>query len=174
MIAALALLLGLIAGLAAGGKVRNLMGLRLRYEAVLLTAFVVQGIARGRIAGTDATPWGMPVWVVASVALCVLLAANLKLSGALVAASGVLLNLLVVLANGGMPVAASNVDAGGAVAQSASFYHSANGGTLAIWVGDAMEFALGGAQFLLSPGDTLLAVGVASLMVGAMLDRERT
>lgn len=174
MIAAMALLLGVIAGLAAGGKVRNLMEFRLRYEIVLLVAFVAQGVARGRIAGTHATSWGMLVWIAASVSLCVLLVANLKHAGALVAAAGVLLNLLVVLANGGMPVTAGEGGVGGAIAQSAGFYRLANDGTLALWAGDAMELAIGGAQFLVSPGDVLLAVGVAIVTAGVMLADHET
>lgn len=169
MIALLALLLGIAAGLAAGGRVRSLMDLRLRYEVALLLLFVAQGVVRGRIEGAEATSWGMPVWIVASVTLCMLLAANIEHAGTVIAATGVTLNLLVVLANGGMPVASGQGNAGAAIAGSEGFYHLANDGTLVSWIGDAMPFALGRALFLVSPGDVLLLVGVASLVAGGML-----
>lgn len=169
MLAIAALLLGLAGGLAAGGRFQGLMDLKLRFEIALLAAFVVQGVARGRISGTLATSWGLWVWVVASVFLCVLLAANLRHAGVLVAAAGVLLNLLIVLANGGMPVVDSGGQALDAVTRSAGFYHLANGGTLMPYLGDAMEFSAAGAQFMLSPGDVLLLAGVASLIGRAML-----
>jgi hypothetical protein len=168
MFPGITLVLGMAEGVAAGGTFRGLMRLELRFEVALLVAFVVQGAARGRIAGTSATSWGMLMWVIASVLLFALLLANLKQTGAIVAAAGVLFNLLVVLANGGMPITASG-DAGAAVTQSAGFYHLANGGTLVPWAGDAMEYVFGDMQFMLSPGDVVLAVGVASVIAGAML-----
>jgi hypothetical protein len=73
MIAALSLALGVVAGYLAGGKIRGLAGIHLKYEVPLLIGFGVQGLARGRLIGVQPTSWGVGVWVVVSLVLVVLL-----------------------------------------------------------------------------------------------------
>jgi hypothetical protein len=169
VIAVAAIVLGVVGGLLSGGSLLGAARIRLRYEWVLLAAFVVQGVARGRFVGTAASPLGLVVWAGVSILLVVLLGANGSSSGALVAACGALLNLDVVLLNRGMPVvtgAAPRVL--GAIARSGGFYQLASSWGLATWAGDALPLHALGQSELFSVGGVLLSVGVAVLIAGAM------
>ena len=169
MIAAVAIVLGLAAGLLSGGTLRDAGRIYLKCEWVLLVVFVVQGVARGRLAGTTASSLGLAVWVASSILLVVLLAANWSSPGALVAAIGVVSNLDVVLLNWGMPVATGATPRVlEVIARSAGFYRLAGPGTLAVWAGDTLPFRALGQSELFSVGDVLLSVGVAVLIAGAM------
>jgi hypothetical protein len=172
MVAAIALAAGIVAGLAAGGSVMEISRLRLRGEITLLVAFIVQAVARGRLVGTVASSWGTAVWIGASVLLVGLLAVNARHPGAVLAAGGTLLNVVVVLANGAMPVVlAEGLSVRSAVVASASggFYRLAQPGMLAVWAGDVLPLNLLGETYFLSIGDVLLGVGVAVLVASTML-----
>ena len=174
MIAIFALACGLVAGLAAGGCFKAIAQLRLRGEVAILVAFVVQGVARGRILGTTATTWGMAVWLGASVLLIGLLALNARRPGAIVAGVGTLINCVVVLANGAMPVlptAGARIDSSLVSITSGGFYSVARAGMLGVWAGDVLPLRALGHTYLMSVGDVLLAVGVAVLIAGATLAR---
>jgi hypothetical protein len=87
----------------------------------------------------------------------------------------VVLNLVVVVANMGMPVASNLQVAGHAIGQSGGFYQLAGAETIGGWAGDALPLVAFGQRYLLSPGDMLLMVGVAALIASAMLgDSEAT
>jgi len=174
MIAVISLGLGVAAGSLAGGRIRHLAAIRLKHELVLVTAFIVQGFARGRLIGVSASSWGMRVWILLSVLLVVVLISNAKLPGVRVMAAGVTLNLAVVVANMGMPVAASLESAGQAIRQSFGFYQLAGTATIGAWAGDSILLGVAGQQFLVSSGDILLMVGVASLVASAMLGEQGT
>ena len=171
MIAVAALGLGVFAGAAAGGSFRGLTSVRLRFEAVLLAAFVFQGMARGRLVATSPTRWGMIAWVIASIAMILLLSLNLRRPGIPIAAAGILLNLLVVLANSGMPVSVGHLASAshGISVRSAGFYVVANASTLGAAVSDTIPLTMLGQTYLLSVGDILLAVGVAVTIASSML-----
>lgn len=170
--ALLAVVCGLGLGLAAGGDVRALSELRLRGEMALVAAFLVQAVARGRVAGAAATIWGPPVWVAASLALVGLMALNAHRPGMLLGAAGVVLNLDVVLANSFMPVVppigAQSAAAAAAVA-SRGFYRVASPGALGLWSADVLLLRLFGQSYLLSVGDLLLGVGVVVLLASSLL-----
>lgn len=138
---------------------------------LLLSMFVVQGVARGRFAGTTASALGLGVWCVSSVALVACLVVNRKVPGTIVAAAGILLNLDVVLLNGGMPLlvpAGPDLAARGVLSTSAGFYHLAGAATLWLWAADAVDLNLVGQRLLISAGDILLAVGVVVIIVASM------
>ena len=99
--------LGLIAGLLTGGSFQNLLARRLRWPLVVVAAFLVREL---EIHTPLATSWLAPVTFVLS--LLVLVAWTMwhrdELPGIWIVTAGMLMNLTVVLANGGrMPVAAS-------------------------------------------------------------------
>lgn len=172
MIAVLALLIGVCAGLAAGGSIQGISRLRLRGEFAILATFVIQGIARGRVAGATATTVAMDVWVAASLVLVGLLLMNFEYPGVLLTAVGTLLNLIVVLANGSMPVLPSSdlhVQQARLSAASGGFYGLVHPGTLAVWGGDVLRLAFFDQRYFLSVGDLLLAVGVAVIVADAMM-----
>lgn len=172
MIALAAIALGLALGAASGGSVGRLEAVRLRFEVPVLLLFVVQGVARGRITGTSATSFGLLVWVASCVGLLILLVPDWRRAGVWAVAVGMGLNLFVVLINGGMPVALPNHvvvgSAAASVAQSMGFYQLAGPGTVLAAAGDVVALSFGSYRLLLSPGDILLAVGVAVLIVDAM------
>ena len=170
MIAVGAIGIGLLLGWLAGGDFKAIGKLRLRYEIPVIAAFVVQGIARGRLWGTNASSMGLAVWVGASIALLIFLAANARLPGMLLAGTGVALNLAVVLANQGMPVVVAKQSAAyRTVDAAAGFYLVANRGTIGSWAADAISLGLLRQHFYLSLGDILLAAGVAILVAGVMV-----
>ncbi len=85
---------------------------------------------------------------------------------------GLALNLLVVLSNGGMPVLLTDPialsNAGAQISRSLGFYQLAGPGTVLASLGDVVPLGLGAYRVLLSPGDVLLVVGVAALIVSSM------
>ena len=175
MPALVAVLAGIVMGHLSGGSIRNLASLHLRGEALIVAAFALQAIARGRFVAVAGYPsMAVGAWVVASVALTITLLANTRIPGALVCALGVMLNLLVVLANGAMPVghvpgAVEVSSLGQGVA--ASFYRFTDASTLAAFAGDVLPLRLLSMAMLLSIGDVLLMAGVCTAVVASMLSR---
>ena len=174
MVALIAIVVGLVTGWLAGGKLRGIRNIRLRHEVSVVVVFLVQAVARGRLLGTTASTAGMLIWAAVSVALAVLLLMNRQSAGALIAAVGIVLNLDVVLLNVGMPVSTTlTAGVASATAHSGGFYFVAHGGTIAPWLGDALLCGVFGQTALLSVGDVLLAIGVATLVSAAMLEGAR-
>jgi len=174
MVAGLAILWGLALAVASGGRLRRLEHVEVAGWPLVLGAFVIQGIARGRLIGFSASAWGLLVWAVASLALVVVLVAwTLRRStdvvrrGCSLIAIGTGVNLLVVLANGGMPVASPIAGPIGGIEASGGFYAYANMWTSLPWLGDAMQLPIASRLALVSPGDILLAVGLVIVLCEA-------
>lgn len=175
MIALAAIVLGLAIGVACGGSIRGLNAVSLRFEWPVLLLFAVQALARGRVAGTRASSLGIVVWVLSCVVLLVFLAPDWLRIGVWVAGMGIALNVFVVLLNGGMPVVLASQTVANetavSVARGAGFYQLAGPGTLMGVLGDVLSLTIGGYHILVSPGDVLLALGVAVFIVVPMVDR---
>jgi hypothetical protein len=169
--ALVAIVVGILLGLASGGGMARIGELRLKFEWAILVAFLAQAFARGRVIAVGASSFGTAVWVISSIALIAGLLVNGRTPGCVVAGVGVLLNLDVVLLNGAMPVVSAGIQgpALAAAAQSAGFYRVSSLGTLVVYAGDSMPFWLFGQRYLVSPGDVLLCVGVVVMLAGAML-----
>jgi hypothetical protein len=173
MLAAVAVGLGVVLGFASGGKLAGLEKTSLKFQWVMIVLFLLQAVARGRLLGPFyETPFAVWTWVVTSAALLVVLALSWKQAGVAIAGVGILLNLDIVLGNGGMPVdvgweAAS--DAGGIVSV---FYHAANSGSLISVLGDVLRLQIAGSTYMLSAGDVLTGVGVLVFIVSRMLATE--
>jgi len=169
MLAILAVSLGFICGVAAGGSPRTLGTARLRGETAVLALFALQALFRGPLIG-HLGELGVALWAGCSIGLLMVLRINLRAYGVAVAALGIGLNLLVVLLNGGMPV----VPAGpsdlravtAAVAGSGGFYVLADQRTMLTVLGDVLP-AGGG---MASIGDLLLVLGVAIFMIRVMVE----
>jgi hypothetical protein len=179
MLAIGAIGLGLALGLAVGGSFRGLYSFRLRFEWLALSLFVIQGIARGRFFGlVQPSAEGLTIWTVSSVLLAVALLANWRLPGLLVMTVGLILNLIVVTANRGMPISPESARGVNVAALASSldstlgFYHMVGPGSLAQWLGDAMPGWLLGHWVFASAGDVLLAVGVIATIICSMLGDE--
>jgi len=177
MVVSSALAIGLLLGLVCGGSVRNLGGVRLRFEWVVIPLFVVQALARGRLAGASASSLGVSIWLVGTLVLLAFLAPDWRQPGVWVSGVGMALNMLVVLANGGMPVVPPGQvpasQAAASLAQSAGFYHLAGPGTILVTLGDVLPLGMGATTTLLSAGDVLLTLGVAIYILRSMTGSSR-
>lgn len=169
---------GLAVGLACGGSIRALGTLRLRGDVLILPCFVVQALLRGRGLGfSGVASLALLAWASASLVLAACLIANRRTPGCFLGALGLLLNVAVVLANGGMPVSArpgsewTTVLVEGA---QRSFYVAAHPSTLLPFVGDVVPFGAGGAWLMLSVGDILLLIGVCTVAICAMQSSHET
>lgn len=180
MILAVALVLGVVAGLAAGGRLEALFHARIRGDGVLLALLILQ----------LALPLVRPFGVLARVAFVVWLASfpvmaatalfNRKQPGMLIICAGLLLNGAVIAANGAMPVSIEAVLAAGGTAAGAAplpgdYAHVLmNSATRLPWLADVLpSFGPRGVAALLSPGDVTLLAGVAAYVAGAMTRRSK-
>ncbi len=160
-----AVFLGVVTGWVSGGRVRGIANIRVTHPLVVGILFVAQAIARSRYFESGVGTWGLPIWALISTVFAISVARSgnrgLQLVGV-----GVLLNLLVVLANGGMPVDASAATLG---ALDSDFYHAASSATHLLWLGDVLRLPLLGGDLLLSAGDVLLLLGVEVAIIEAVL-----
>jgi hypothetical protein len=161
MLLLVALVIGLVAGIAAGGKLGNMANLSFRWPWLVVVALVVRELTvlspLGRIEGVQY------LYVAALTALVAWTAWHAsRLRGAWIVALGAALNLIVVIVNGArMPVApalAGHLVDLGHIGQ----YVLMGGGTNLSWLGDwiGVPGPLGGAY---SPGDVVIALGIATV-----------
>jgi hypothetical protein len=169
MLLLVALLLGLIAGIATGGSLGNLANVSIRWPWLVVAALVVREAAvLSPFSGIDGVQY---VYVVALAALVAWTAWHAtRLRGAWIVAVGAAMNLAVVIANGGrMPVAtalAGRLVDRGHIGQYAVMGPGTNLGWLGDWIG--VPGPLGGAY---SPGDAVIAIGIAAIIFFATRQR---
>jgi hypothetical protein len=170
---------GVLLGYGCGGSLSRLGCLRLRFEWLILPLFVIQAAARGRLLGlVGASQISILAWTLASSALVVAMLLNYETPGMLLGAAGVLMNLDVVLMNAAMPVVlgakvgtAEGVSALDPARDTGGFYRLASQGDLLVWLGDSVPVTLGRTVLLVSPGDVVLMVAVAVVIVHGMTRR---
>ena len=159
MLLLVALVIGLLAGLATGGKLGNVAYLNIRWPWLVIAALVVREVAiLSPLNGVDGIQY---VYVVSLAALVGWTAWHAsRLRGAWIVAIGASSNLVVVIANGArMPVAAGlagRLATRGHIGQYVVMGSGTNLGWLGDWIG--VPGPLGGAY---SPGDMVIAVGIA-------------
>jgi MFS family permease len=176
---ALGVLVGLVFGLAAGGRIENLVAVRLRWLPVLLFAVVLRFGVDAAL-GADLVPdWlRLPAVVVAFVLLTATLLANSALPGMVAAALGTAANGIAMAVNGGwMPVwqpslAAAGLDPNAIHSNShvmlgapvdASFF--AHAGPLA----DLIAIPIPYLRLVVSIGDVFLGAGLAFFIFAAIV-----
>lgn len=165
------LLVGLLLGWLAGGTLDRLGGVVLRRRRLVAAALVVQ--LTGSLVGGPAFPLALAASAVLAVAF---LAANRGLRGTGLVALGLLANALVVLANGAMPVSrAASARAGvqDPVAGLDLRHEPADRTTRLPVLGDVVPVPLPLRPEVVSPGDVLVAAGLAQLVVAGMLARRQ-
>lgn len=173
MVPLLALAVGLTIGFASGGSLGGLLTTRWQWSGLTLSLFVAQAAARGRLPGMLGwTHLVQGVWVACSIALIVLLITEWQSPGMAVAACGVLLNVMVVVMNGRMPVGLPPTGQPFAfdslVGAQRAFYQQAGSETLASALGDVVPIGVFGSWTMLSAGDIMLGVGVCVWITAAM------
>jgi len=176
---ALGVFLGLALGFLAGGKLDNLLNVRLRWLPVLLAAAILR-FGLDAALGAGDIPDALRLWLVLVIyfLLVVVLVANRSQPGLTAAALGTAANGIAIVANGGwMPVWRPSVVAAGL---NPDAFHS-NFHRLLEGPVDASFFAHGGPlvdiipipipviQSVASIGDLLLAAGLAAFIFGGLV-----
>jgi hypothetical protein len=163
-------LAGVAAGRLRGGRLANLTNLVPRWIPLLVAAVLAVTAAR-----TPAVPVGIARMLVTGGYLLavVALTVNVRLPWLWLALAGAALNTAVVAANGGrMPVSAEVLRAAsGSVVLGGTtgpFYVLAGPHTKLAALGDILPLTAGGVGVILSPGDVLLAIGVAAVLQAGM------
>lgn len=143
--------LGAIAGIATRGNWRNLRAVHVHWLPLAMLALGV------RVVGVlIALP--LPAYVGAIVLVALIAARNVHIPGALLIALGSLLNAVVIVANGGMPVDASAAAIAGASPLLNDPLHTTLGPETRLpWLVDIVPFAI--FRNVYSAGDFLIAAG---------------
>ncbi|HEV2438622.1 MAG TPA: DUF5317 family protein [bacterium] len=165
------MLAGLAVGRLRGGRLVNLTHLAPRWMPLLVLA--VAAVTAARIAVVPAALAGTLVTAGYLLALVGLIA-NLRLPWLWLALAGVALNAVVIAANAGrMPVSprvirevSRSLVIGGTTGP---LYVLAGPRTALAPLGDALPVVAGGVGVILSPGDVLLALGIAATLQAGML-----
>jgi hypothetical protein len=163
---------GLAIGLLRGGRIENLADATFRAWPLLVLGVVVQGLAAYTAAGAVAL-------ILASYVILVLFAAaNLGHAGMGVVLVGILLNVAVIGANGGMPVREDAIVAAGIVRRDqvrsldfGSKRHLEGRDDRLTILGDVVPVPLAGE--VLSFGDLAMSVGVAAVLANLLVHRRR-
>lgn len=171
VVVVLSLVVGLVVGLLRGGRLDALARVRVVRPWLVLAA--VCALLLGLV-GSGAHVVG----AVASV-LCVaaFLAANRRLPGLALVAAGLFLNTVVVVANGAMPVSRSAAARAGVSTDtllSDPRYVTADAGTRLEPLGDVVPVPLPLVPAVVSPGDVLVASGLALFAAVAPVRARRT
>lgn len=159
----------LVTGWARGGRLRNLGHVTLRSSWLVLVGFgaqVLLGLLTDR-AGPEGVA-GLPLLVVSQAALLAFLWRNRLQPGLPLVFLGFLLNAVVILANGAMPVspAALEAVAGRPVALVPGKHDLLRPGDPLPWLADVLPLPL--LRMVVSVGDVVLAAGVGVLVVHLM------
>lgn len=168
------LLVALAAGYWLGGRVDRLANLPFRSLRLLISAAVVQ-LVGFLVANVLSLAWPVAL-AVSAVFIAVFLARNYQLLGVPLIAAGLLLNALVVVVNGAMPVSLHAAARAGVEADQLDLddhprKEAATGDTLLPWLGRVVSVALPIHREVATPGDLLLAAGLGLLVVSGMRRR---
>ena len=158
---------GVLLGWLSGGNLDRLGGLAMRRRRLVVAALLAQ--LTGTVVGGPVFAVGL---VLSAVLVAAFLAGNRGLPGAGLIALGLLANALVVGVNGAMPVSLAASARAGTAAPAAGFdqrHEPADGTTRLGWLGDVVPVPLPLRPEVVSPGDVLVAAGLAQLVVVGML-----
>ncbi|HET7676927.1 MAG TPA: DUF5317 family protein [Candidatus Limnocylindrales bacterium] len=92
----------LVLGLLTGGRLERLATVHLRWAPLALAGLVVQALLFSPLVATRVGAAGIPLYVASTLAVGVALLVNARQRGLAVLALGALLNLIVILVNGGL------------------------------------------------------------------------
>ncbi len=171
-----ALLIGLLAGFVAGGRLSGLAAIQLRWSWVMLAGLLVQVVLFSEPVSARIGALGPPVYVASTAAVIGAVLANRAVTGMLIVAAGAVSNLIAIVANGGyMPADPAALTALGA-AHPAAYSNSTivpdpvfapltDIFVLPPWVPFANVFSI---------GDVLIGIGVVVVIVSAMRAWDRT
>jgi hypothetical protein len=111
-----AVIIGLLVGLAVGGRPAGLAELRFRWPWIFMTGLAVQLVLFSDAVTERIGESGMPIYVASTLVVLVAVLGNWRIPGMLVVALGALSNLVAIVANGGyMPASTDAMAALGKV-----------------------------------------------------------
>jgi hypothetical protein len=164
--------LAVCVGFIAGGSLRPFEHLRVRWWGLALAGLAVQGVS---LAGDIRYPAGWALLVGSYGLLVVFAWVNRRLPALWLAMAGLILNILVIAANGGMPVSASALETAGAraeglISEDAGKHHLMGPDDTLTPLADVIGIPppIGA---VISIGDVLLYAGIATLVIAVMLGR---
>lgn len=169
-IAVILLVVGLIAGLARGGKLDNLAKLEFRYPLLVFLGLTIQ-VASEVFAGFVPPGWrddgrGLAILLSSYILLIAFVVINRHLPGMLFVGIGLALNLLVITLNGGMPVSIRSAEEvgidPGVYLERAIKHRPLGPGTLLPFLADVIPLPF--IRNVVSVGDVVLGVGVFLLV----------
>ena len=167
----------LVVGLVAGGSLRSFERLHVHWWALVFVGLALQLVAVPRYGTVPAWAIGAGLLISSYVLLLMFLTVNRWIPGAAVMAVGLLMNLAVVAANGGMPVSARAVENAGGTASTLATdagakHHLMSDRDLLAPLGDIIPIPRP-AGVVLSIGDVLLYAGMAWFVFQVMRGRSR-
>ncbi len=173
----LILALAVLVGLAAKGSLRNFERVRVHWWALAFGGVALQALPAPAIGSLDPRVVGTVVLVLSYLLLLTFIAVNRWVPAAGVMAVGLLLNLAVVAANGGMPVSTSAIrTAGGSTLALATTpdakHHVLTRDDVLTPLADVIPIPRP-AGVVLSIGDELLYIGMAWFVIQVMRGRSR-
>jgi hypothetical protein len=175
-VAALAILLGLLVGLALGGSPSRLAALRLRHAWLVLPPLLLQLVIFSPQGSVLLDPLIGPLHLLSNALLVPLLYLNRRHVGLLIVGAGLLLNSVVIAANGGyMPVSPDALRAAGMERRIAVLEQQGDS-LKATLMTESTPFAFLGdiipvpppIQRVFSVGDVVMAVGVVVFVAQGM------
>lgn len=166
-LAVILLLAGVVAGLARGGKLANIGRVDLKIPWSVFAGLGIQVISEAWAAFVDPglrNRAGIAILVVSYGLLIAFVAANRRLPGAILIAAGLALNMIVIVANGAMPVSLSAAQAAGLDPSGAGFLATAvkhrlmDSQTVFWFLGDWIPVPV--IRTVVSIGDMILGIGI--------------
>jgi Family of unknown function (DUF5317) len=171
-LAGLSMLVAIAIGYAAGGRLRNLLALHIRWPLAAVAGLALQMIpVRGGFSSLV-----FPSLLISFVLLGAFAVANIRLPGFPLVVVGVIANLLVIGLNRGMPVthgalvAAHQLGSLPELAHGGARYHLAGPGDVLVPISDSIgaTFPL---RMVISPGDVAIYAGMIWFLVWGMRRR---
>lgn len=153
--------LAVVISVCAFGRFMPEMDVRVTGGGTLVALFVLQAALRSWVDLGHQNGMALAAWSVTMMLLIGLLYQNRAITGMPLVLLGVMANLLVVVANDGMPIVRATFDSGSVPN---GFYHLASDATHLNWLGDVLPDPTG--RWLMSLGDLLLIVGAAAIVGG--------
>ncbi len=171
-LAGLSMLLAIVIGAAAGGRVRDLLAVRIRWPLAAVVGLALQLLP---VHGGSSS-LVFPALVLSFGLLAAFAAANVRLPGFALVLAGVACNLVVVAINHGMPVthgalaAAHQLGSLPELRNGGARYHLARPGDLLVPLSDSIgaTFPL---KMVISPGDVTIYAGMVWFLVWGMRRR---
>lgn len=165
-----AVLIGLVVGVLAGGRMHGLAALRIRWSAAIVVGLLTQVVLFTDAVAARVGDLGPAVYVASTLLVLAAVARNWSIAGMPIVVAGAVMNLAAILANGGyMPAGQAALEALGK-AEPVIYSNSSVVPDPALWFLTDIFALPAWLPFanIFSPGDVVIAIGIATVIVAAM------